>query len=204
MVAPNPSQFPATHPDWEALLCRVAADPGDRLTRLVAADWLDDHLDELPDAPGPAAGVWARRAELIRVQCGHSEAPAADLARRADALLGGWSADRVVWSAEACPQLVRLQFPHLTLFGGGAVGFRDGFAEVITCGVDDWLRHGRAIRARQPVRVLHLRRVNSVPAAAWWDALPTLSELDEVTAGGADEFTAGWLREHLPPRVWRG
>lgn len=157
-------------------------------------------MDLFPDAPGPAAGVWARRAELVRVQCAHSDRPDPESARRAETLLGAWSADRVVWAAEACPQLVRLQFPHLSLMGGSAVGFRDGFAEVISCGVAEWARHGRAIRARQPVRVLHLRRVNDTPAHVWWDALPLFHGLDEVTAAGADEFTAGWLAEHLPAR----
>jgi uncharacterized protein (TIGR02996 family) len=116
-----------------AFLRQIVADPDDDTTRLVYADWLDDHGQ-------------AERAELIRLQIERARLPqgdpqAAKLLRREKALLAQHG-------SEWCDT------------GLGFVGeaeLRRGFIEHVTCCPEDALRAGAALVERFPVRSLCLR-----------------------------------------------
>lgn len=191
----------ANHPEWESLLATIAARPDDDLVRLAAADWLDEHSDWFPGMPGHC---WAKRAELIRLQCEPNPTPAvAELrSQRERELLGVLSVDRVLWSLEACPELVRLRLPHFSLFGGSVVQFRRGFVEVVYCPASEWLAHGQSIRSRQPVREVTLRDADKLTRGEWWEMLPRLRGLERVQTDRLDARTAGWLCERLPAGVY--
>lgn len=121
----------------------ICADPDDDVSRLVYADWLDEHDD--PD-----------RAEFIRLQIAlaSSSIVAERIAREqperlnrlALNLLHHWQE----WSgpaAELVPNGARYS-DHLT--------FRRGFIEYVRCTGDAWVRHADAILVCQPVREVTL------------------------------------------------
>ncbi len=192
---PDPLAFPATHPEWEALLRRIRADPGDATARLVAADWLDDSAPRFPLDAAP--GCWTRRAEFIRRQCECPEGGGA-LAKEVARL------DYVVWASEACPALVRVEWPRYAMLCGSVVGFRRGFAETLRCRAVEWKSQGRAIRERAPIRELHLTRGDQLTNDDWWELLPSLKSLDSVRVDGLDEFAERWLAERLAVPSGRG
>ena len=174
----------------------ILAEPGDDAHRLVYADWLDEHAAAVPcpecwnrffggrcdacDGSGRAPDGRAARAEFIRVQCalarvrreaepGHRyfDDPSADcgcgwhrqtlpLRRRERELLDAHGSD---WLAAALPFL---EFEEPVRDGL----FCRGFVEEVTCTAEDWLRHGDAIRAAQPVA-----RVELTTSFCFWPTL---------------------------------
>jgi uncharacterized protein (TIGR02996 family) len=193
------------HPDWPAFAAAILAHPDDDTVRLVAADFLEENGD--PD-----------RAAFIRIQCalaalerdGQGKSPAADELRKKErGFLGPLSVARLIWSAEACPELVRVSPPRP---GGSALAlprvegadrltWRRGFVERVSCPAVDWLRHGAAVRARQPIREVELTHCDATPRDLWYahlDALRGLAQLWISTPDGDD-----WLRRWLPgTRLW--
>jgi uncharacterized protein (TIGR02996 family) len=125
-----------------AFLAAILAAPEDDTPRFVYADWLEEHGEEA-------------RAEFIRVQC--------ELARREHTHTAGDGAD--VWHRETQALRHREQellgrgirrclhcgwhapVPH----GGWGWDFRRGFVGAVTCTAADWLAHGPAVVAAQPV-----------------------------------------------------
>ena len=196
------------HSDWSAFLAAIVANPDDDTLRLVAADFLEENGD-------------ANRAAFIRLQIalaqleasglGHSS-EAGTLRKKEMAFLYRQVAPRL-WAAEDCPEFVhgtRTQAGSLALRGEGAerLTWRRGFVEWVKCPTVDWLRHGVAIRKRNPVRRVILSRCEAVDRDAWsagLDALRGLPQVDLKYAG----YTTGpavargselseWLRERLP------
>jgi uncharacterized protein (TIGR02996 family) len=125
------------------LLAAILDAPEEDTPRLIYADWLDEHGD-------PA------RAEFVRVQCAlaggclscHCDAPGATcrlcpLRRRERELVKqhGWSWDHAM-HATGC----FFAFPWPP-----PIEYRRGFVESVTCTATDWLAHGPAVIACQPV-----------------------------------------------------
>jgi uncharacterized protein (TIGR02996 family) len=93
------------HPEWQALLAGICAEPHDDLRRLVAADWLTEHGEE-------------EYAEFIRLQCGGSDAAALTPD------MGGWLDSLPPGTAyTTCEDALTLTAP--------AVLVRRGFADVV-------------------------------------------------------------------------
>lgn len=182
----------ALHDDWEALLRTIVAAPADDLPRLVAADWLDENAATF-GATVPGVGAtgeesWAARAELIRVQCELARLTPADadyarLARLERRLLTPFHVNRLLWTLEACPQLMRLQvrdassaMAGLMLTSPAECNFRRGFVEVVRCPAVDWRAHGPAVCARQPVAEVSITDLSELTSSEAW-------ELREALAG---------------------
>lgn len=193
------------HPDWPPFMRAILANPDDDTVRLVAADFLEEN--------GETA-----RAAFIRVQCALADLErsgrgasreAAELRKQERAYIGPLSHDRVLWAAEACPELVRLSPPRR---GGPALampapegaerlGWRRGFVESVVCPAAEWLRHGAAVRERQPVRDVTLTRCDLVGRDEWYAHLAAVRGLRGVLAlddGDGNNELAGWLRAWLP------
>ena len=182
---------PYTHPDWESLLKAVVASPDDDLPRLVAADWLDEHGD--PD-----------RGEFIRLQIERAKADHPRLALRERQLLND-PLRAGLWAVDACPSIVRLDLDSTAyappLSGTERVAFRRGFPFRVTCTAEEWLRHGRAIVPRQPVRELSLTRCDAVEIAEWWQMAPTLRLLARLQIDGDSLLLGPFLRDRICPGV---
>lgn len=178
------------HPDWPAFVTAILADPDDDTVRLVAADFLEENGD--PD-----------RAAFIRVQCalarleadGGTKSLEADTLRRKErAFLGPLSHFCLLWAAEACPELVRLN-AQMRVEGADRLTWRRGFVEAVTCPSAEWLRHGVAVRARQPVREVDLTGCFPLARDRWYANLAALRGLRRVRV---DTDTQGWLQLWLP------
>ncbi len=105
------------------LLRRILEDPADTTVRLIYADWLEEHGQE-------------ERAEFIRLQIrllGWE---------RARELLDSYGRD---WSPALCGEGVARSV------GGFVYTFYRGFVEEVACETADWLVHGPAVVACQPV-----------------------------------------------------
>jgi uncharacterized protein (TIGR02996 family) len=186
------------HPDWAALRAAVVADPDDDTTRLVAADFLQENGD-----PDRAAFVRAQ-VELARVEAaGGGKSLAADELRAKErAFLGPLAMHRVWWAMAECPELVRAEFAagRLEVAAGGVDGltWRRGFVEEVRCPAAVWLRHGPAVRQRNPVAGVHLSGCGRVTRDQWYAGLPALTGLRRLTladpADGVGGWLAGWLR----------
>lgn len=190
-----------THPDWPAFLAAIVADPGDDTVRLVAADFLDEngHAD---------------RAAFIRVQValarleasGSGDSPEAnDLRKRERAFLGPKSVYPHLWAAVECPELVRMPgsgrtgspLAHLRVVGVERLTWQRGFVGGVRCPAAEWLRHGAAVRARNPVRWVVLTECGALERDAWYAGLAALRGLSRIICyGGNDQCE--WLREWLP------
>src|SRR5262245_29279508 len=108
----------------DSLLAAIYADPDDDATRLVFADWLDDHGE--PD-----------RAEYIRLQLRSAGMDENDsgrkaLVRREEVL---WDANAEAWNAEVPT------WPGVTV----RYPFRRGWPESVECTAAAFLRHGAKI-----------------------------------------------------------
>lgn len=125
------------HPDWAGFIAAIRANPADDLPRLVAADWLDEHRER-------------DRAELIRLVI----ATARDTS---DGRACNWAA--LECDCRRClrdRQLAVLignqhRLTAAPLVGTRSAGWRMGFVESVTCDAADWLAHGDAVLAREPV-----------------------------------------------------
>jgi uncharacterized protein (TIGR02996 family) len=145
----------------EAFLEDICADSADDATRLIYADWLDDHDD-------PA------RAEFIRVQVERRRLPADDarqaaLVTRELALLqeheAGWRAD----------------LPALD--GVNWEDFSGGFVEAaFVNSVDVFLRQSAALFAAAPIRRLQIGRIDAADALILSECAD-LSRLTELNVG---------------------
>jgi uncharacterized protein (TIGR02996 family) len=191
------------HPDWPAFIAAIIADPDDDTVRLVAADFLEENGE-----PG--------RAAFIRVQCEIARLEASglskslemdDLRKRERAFLGPLSTYPQLWAQEECPELLRwpqsgrTSSPLANLHAEGVerLMWRRGFVEEVTCPASEWLRHGAAVRKRQPVRSVWLTECNSLDRDIWYAGLPALKGLEEVTLeAGFNAMLTGWLAEWLP------
>ena len=191
-----------THPDWEAFLAAVVADPDDDTVRLVAADWLDDHDD--PD-----------RAAFIRIQvelAAHGRAGEHPLPRVGEllvkerAFLGPRSHFPGLWGATDCPELVRVKPSSgrgslaLEVAGGDRVRFHRGFVEEVAVPAAVWVQHGAAVRGRNPIRRVLLSRCDHITRDHWYQMMESgaLSGLDELLLDTDDGGTVDWLRGFLP------
>lgn len=129
---------------WREQVAAVRAKPDDDLVRLTAADWLDDQGE-------------GERAELIRLMvaapqlrmsanyagsCSQFQHDAAG--RRVCELIAGHCAD---WTDA-----------WYTIEADGRNGLRwhRGFIVSATCPTNAWVRHGDALLAQEPVRVVRL------------------------------------------------
>jgi uncharacterized protein (TIGR02996 family) len=190
----------ADHPEYAALLRAICADPDDDTPRLVAADWLEEHGD-------------ADRAAFIRIQVELARLEVAGLGKSLEAYewrkkerayLGPYSVYPSIWAAEACPQLVRVipgergkPLESMRVEGADRVTFRRGFVEGVICPAAEWLRHGEAVRKRQPVRVLTLVGCDALGWGQWLAALPTLHWLRVLRLADFDTRLMEWLPERL-------
>jgi uncharacterized protein (TIGR02996 family) len=184
-----------THPDWPAFVSAIVAEPSDDIPRLVAADFLEENGD-------PDRGMFIRvQVELGRLAAAglYGTPQAVELRRREHAFLGPKAVFRHLWAAEDCPELVRAA-------GGGRVHFegaerlawRRGFVDAVACPADEWLRHGAAVRARNPVRAVELDGCDRITRDAWYAGLPALRGLEHLVCDFAHVNDLEWLRGWLP------
>lgn len=192
---------PTDHPEYAALLRAIGAAPDDDTPRLVAADWLDEHGD-------------ADRAAFIRAQVELARLEASGLGKSLDAdglrkkeraFLGPFSVAPSIWAAEACPELVRVipgesgtPLESIRVEGAGRLVFRRGFVEAVMCPASDWLKHGAAIRKRQPIRVVDLTWCGQLTRDHWYAMLSALRGLRELYLTDGDRGMIGWIRSQLP------
>jgi len=205
------------HDDWEALLRTVVAAPADDLPRLVAADWLDENAScfgaTVPGVEATGAESWAARAELIRVQCELARLTPADadyarLARLERRLLTPFHVNRLLWTLEACPQLMRLQVREassamagLTLTSPAECQFRRGFVELVRCPASDWRAHGTAVCARQPIAEVSITDLGELTSSEAWELREALAGVPMVRlqyTHGAAGVPLTFFRERLP------
>jgi uncharacterized protein (TIGR02996 family) len=187
------------HPDWPAFLAAIVAEPEDDTRRLAAADFLEEHGE-------------ADRAAFIRVQIelarldasGLAQSPeAAVLRKKEHAFLGPKSERPHLWAAEECSELVRPDpRGRLRFEGTERLTWRRGFVEEVRCPAGEWLRHGGAVRARNPVRKVLLTECWRVARDTWYAGLDTLRglravDLEDDNSTNTLEFSH-WLREWLP------
>lgn len=186
------------HPDWPAFVSAILADPNDDTVRLVAADFLEEHGD--PD-----------RAAFIRVQCeiarlereGGGWHEINGLRTKEHTYLGPLSHFRLLWAAEACPELVVVKPPPRgasplalpQVEGADRLVWRRGFVDEVRCPALEWLRHGAAVRRRQPVAGVLLHRCQLASRDHWYAHLEALRGLAWVRL---DEFYEDWLGQWLP------
>ena len=188
------------HPDWPAFLAAIIAEPNDNTLRLVAADFLEENgaVDRAAfiRVQIALAGNWSHETDVLR--------------KREQAYLDPRSAYAPVWAAEECPELVRILPPNpydARLTGPSVVGaerllWRRGFVERVYCFAPDWLRHGVAIRARNPIRQVALRLDHGLSRDDWAAGLPALRGLASVdfyrSTGALGSALFNWLGELLP------
>jgi uncharacterized protein (TIGR02996 family) len=180
---------PATHPDRQALLRAVIANPDSDLERLIFADWLEEHGD-------------AARAEFIRVQCEYAR-----LVALPGSCGGPCAYDPDISSAQCSCRRCALRRRDWELYGQVDTGlgrrllnelpppvneqgwagalrhcFHRGFIETITCTWSNWCRHATAIKAVTPLRKVKL--------TTWPPAHAALDAGIEFQLPGLREFPA--------------
>ncbi len=193
----------AEHPEWGAFMAAIVANPGDDTVRLVAADFLEENGD--PD-----------RAAFIRIQVqlarlefdGQDKSLEADQLRAKErAFLGPLSMFRLLWAAEACPELVKMPnqgsgrapLEATTVQGAERIVWWRGFVIAVNCSPQEWQRHGLAIRKRQPVQVVNLTDCGILTVPDWLALLPSLRGLGLVNAQRLTDWDRVlWLRSQLP------
>jgi len=187
------------HPDWLAFLAAIVADPDDDTARLVAADFLEENGD-------------TRRAAFIRIQvelarletAGEGKSLQVDQLRAKErVILGPLSLDWKFWSAEACPELVKVRSRgdsalDVEVIGAESLVWRRGFVEAVVCRADDWLHHGMAIRDRNPIRDLALTATDGVTRDQWYELMPALHGLRALRIQEGGPIALDWLRGWLP------
>ena len=141
---------PAVHPEWDAFRSAIVAEPDDDTSRLVAADWLDEHGD-----PDRAAFIRIQVALATQLAIDHRSLEVDRLRKEERAYLGPLSHFRGLWGAIDCPQLVRVKPVAgrgplaVDVTGENSVHFCRGFVETVTLPAVEWLHHGEAVRARR-------------------------------------------------------
>ncbi|MCE9566769.1 MAG: TIGR02996 domain-containing protein [Planctomycetes bacterium] len=195
---------PTKLPEWAAFQAAIVANPDDDTVRLVAADFLEENGD-------------ADRAAFIRIQVqlaqleadGHGKSLEVDQLRAKErAFLGPLSMFRMLWAAEACPELVKMSargggrdpLEATTVDGVDRLGWRRGFVYRVYCSASEWQKHGPTLRNRLPITVVGLSNHSNLDRGLWWSLLPSLRGLRLLmlnVAGIPDEFI-GWLRQQLP------
>lgn len=147
---------PYASDEWKAFVRRIAATPGDDVTRLVAADWIEEHGD-------------AARAELIMVQCqlaekpGHNhgnhitgmrrvDCPLCSLRNRELELIGGNYGGDVMGKDDPCQ--------NITI----GVTWKRGFVATVRTDWKQWRDKGDAILEQHPVEVVTL---TGMPDLQW-------------------------------------
>jgi uncharacterized protein (TIGR02996 family) len=194
------------HPDWPLFLAAIIAEPDEDTPRLVAADFLEENGE--PD-----------RAAFIRIQIELARLEASGMrnSREADewrkkerAFLGPLSVYPHLWAAVECPELVQMPgsgrtgspLAHMRVEGVERLTWRRGFVESVTCPAAEWLRHGVAVRRRNPVREVIMLGSHDPPRDAWYAGLASLRGLRSIELRAQDtqteEDVAGWLRPWLP------
>lgn len=190
------------HPDWPGFVTAIVAEPDDDTLRLVAADFLEENGD-------------ADRAAFIRVQVALARLEESDLRKSFEAdelrkkeraFLGPFSYYPHLWAAEQCPELVRVIPPvagrsalaSLHVEGVERLTWRRGFVESVRCSATEWVRHGVAVRKRNPVRWVVLDGCAAADRSEWYAGLPALHGLATVVLTDGTRETAEWLRGWLP------
>ena len=193
---------PAVHPEWEAFVSAIVAEPDDDTPRLVAADWLDEHGD------ADRAAFIRTQVELARLEALDPRSVDVDRLRAKErAFLGPLSICRGLWGAADCPQLVRMKPPErgAALVGMGFTGedrvvFRRGFVEAVVVSATEWWHHGVAVRARNPVLRVVLQDCTRATRDQWYQMMGSgaLIGLRSLILEGATGSTHEWLRGFLP------
>ena len=197
------------HPDWPAFLAAIIAEPDDDTPRLVAADFLEEHGE-----PDRAAFVRVQ-IDLARLEASElaQSQEAGDLRKKERAFLGPKSDHAPLWAAEECSELVRV-VPHgrassplarIKVEGTERLVWRRGFVEEVLCPAAEWLRHGIAVRARNPVRDVFLTGGENVNRDTWYAGLDALRglrsiglEVERTGAVTTVQELAHWLSGWLP------
>jgi uncharacterized protein (TIGR02996 family) len=187
------------HPDFLAFLRAIVAEPDEDLPRLAFADWLDEHGD------AERAAFIRTQVELVRlISFGLTDSPEVSFLRRKErSFLNASSYQRPLWAAELCPQLVTIVPPEKGLTGvhvegADRVAFHRGFVEAVECSVAEWLIHGRALRQRQPIRIVNMTGCGTTTRDDWYVMVPSLLYLEELVLTGLPPGLLGWLRDWLP------
>ena len=195
------------HPDWPAFVAAIVAQPDDDTLRLVAADFLEENGN-------------ADRAAFIRVQVALAQLEASKLGKSLEAdelrkkervFLGPFSEYRLLWAMEECPELVSMERPGKSLASLGLPAVQNaerlrwhrGFVERVDCPAAEWLRHGVAVRQRNPVREVILKACYTPVRNEWYAGLEACRGLrklwlDLFPAQGRDHEFVDWLRQWLP------
>jgi uncharacterized protein (TIGR02996 family) len=156
-----------------ALISAILDNPDDDTPRLVFADWLQEHADNLPAKERQSL---VARAEFIRLQCELARLPFTDRARsklmkRVDALLKKWAAK---WQAAlGCPN------PVYSFWG-----FQRGFYTDIKLWPCDFAANAAAWFALEPVGITLWLVFNDASGSRasleWVDALAANPHLKAV------------------------
>jgi len=190
------------HPDWPAFIAAIIANPDEDTPRLVAADFLEENGE-------------TDRAAFIRIQCAIARLEASglqkslemdELRKKERAYLGPLSVSRLLWAAEACPELVRMPpqgrtsspLDRLHVDGAERLTWRRGFVEAVSCPTAEWIRHGVAVRKRQPVVSVTLIDFGELSRDAVYAVVPALKGLREVVLGNVSAAVGEWLQQWLP------
>jgi len=194
---------PTKLPEWSAFQAAIVANPDDDTVRLVAADFLEENGD-------------ADRAAFIRIQVQlaqlvtHPEVETPEinqLRAKERAFLGPLSMFRMLWAAEACPELVKMSargggrdpLEATTVDGVDRLRWHRGFVFWVRCSARDWQKHGVAIRKRLPVEHLSLTECDDLTVPDWLGMVPTLLGLRQLKYGWSPELSRlEWLRSILP------
>lgn len=163
------------HPRAAGFVRAICENPGDDAVRVIFADWLEENGEP-------------ERAKIIRTQIAAEWYPAGipkggpsleDLRRSERELL---EAHGTEWLAGFLGQRwVSANEADGTWFTTAEekpidadVAFRRGFVEFVTCTTDDWITHGPAIVACQPVmRVVLVDKKPRDEFRQWWPESPT-------------------------------
>jgi uncharacterized protein (TIGR02996 family) len=136
---------PTRHPDAEALLAAVCADPDDDTPRLVYADWLEEHGDER----------WRARAAFIREQVRVAAGqPAPDRPPGWESADGLLFSHYAVWWQEL-PEWLRTE-PHGRPTSPRAINYHRGFYNTTRLDLCQWLAGRGDPALRTPLEVLSL------------------------------------------------
>ena len=174
---------PPRHPDAEALLAAVCANPEDDTPRLVYADWLDENGDE----------VWRTRAafirEQIRIAAGRPPLdPAPPGWQSADTLLlryeGVWARGHPDWIG---PYRHLYDFPD----------YRRGFLDRVRVHFDKWMKADGEARLRVPITRLEVDGADLGRVAV----VPQFATVRELSAGSRHPLTADQMAAFVGPQA---